>query len=313
MLLGDLGGCKEEELVAVVVEVGVREDDRTADVEAGVVEAALRFGKAEFLGVGVGCVEDVVAGLLVGFTVKMVAARFGLSVEDDGAVGLDSGEGAGLDLGLGDHVDVGRDGGGAGGVEVGHGRAVGDDLHLVEAVAVDGVSARVLTKACLLAVVGAGEVAGVGCAGDQVEELDGAAAFDVEVLDLLVGQCVRLLTGGGWRVVAGFTGHGDADIIRRDLQDDVAEVELIVDVNADTVFARGPEAGCGDQDVVRVGRHRDEDDAAVLIRDDGTLHLAGLVDERRLGARDERAGGIGDGAAEGGLASLGVGCGGERA
>ena len=134
---------------------------------------------------------------------KLIAAGFGLGVEDDGPVGLHGGERAGLDLRLGDHVDVGRYRGCAGSVEVGDGRSVGDDLHLVEAVAVDRIGAGVLAEASLLAVVGAGEVTGVRGAGDQVQQLDGAAALDVQVLDLLVGQGVGLLAGGGRRHVVG--------------------------------------------------------------------------------------------------------------
>jgi hypothetical protein len=181
----------------------------------------------------------VVAGLEVGLSVILTATGFRLGFEDDGAVGLDGREGAGFDLGFGDHVDVGCDGGGAGGVEIGDGSAVGDDLDLVEAVAVDRIGAGVLAEASLFAVIRAGEVACVGSAGDEVEELDGAAAFDVEVLDLFVGDGVGLLAGSGGSDVAAFAGYGDGLIASGDGEGEAAEVELVVDVDGDGVFARG--------------------------------------------------------------------------
>ena len=242
VLLGELGGGEEEELVAVAIEVRVRDEDGAADVDAGIVEAGVGAGQAKLLVVGVVGVEDAVAGGHVGFAVVLAAAGLGLGLEDDGAVGLDRGEGAGLDLGFGDHVDVRGDGGCSGGVEVGYGSAVGDDLDLVEAVAVDGVGAGVLAEAGLLAVVRTGEVAGVRGSGDEVEELDGAAAFDVEVLNLLGGEGVGLLAGGGRGDVVGVGRDGDGDVAAGDGERNLRQVKLVVDVNGDAVLAGGTEA-----------------------------------------------------------------------
>ncbi len=205
---------------------------------------------------------------------------------------------------FGDHVDVGRDGGGAGGLHVGHGRAVGDDLHLVEAVAVDGKGAGVLGEAGDWRLVVAGvEVAGVGRAGDEFEQLDGAAAFDVELLDLLRSEGVALLAGGGGGDLL-FRGDGDGGRVGGDGKLEAGEVELVADVQRDVLARDRVEAGRGDAGLVGAGGEVQEAEEALGVGRLGDGGLVGDVEQLHLRIGDGRAGGVLHGAGDGAGAYL---------
>ena len=202
--LGVLFRASEKGEVAVVIEVGARDEDGATDGTAGVDLPIRILGLAGSLAQRIGGIQLVGSCVGIQLAVVLVASGLGDRADDDRAVGYIGTEVRDLDLDLGDLIVVHILDGGAIVAGIGDVGAIKLEADSADRVAIGGVVAEGSADVDLGGIVGrVGDVAvaaGDGEARERLEELGDVAAFDGEVLDLLGGNQIAALAGIEWDI-----------------------------------------------------------------------------------------------------------------
>jgi hypothetical protein len=325
VLLVVLVAEEEEHLVAALVEVRARDQQRTADVEAGEVELVLGL----VLRAGVSVVDLVeeplvrvpaeVARVEIRGPAKVSPAGLGHHVDGRRALGVFGAEVGLEDLELLHHVRIGVHRGRAVAARVGPVRAVDDDVERVALRAVARVVAQRALLAALAVAVDADDLAveprrAVAAAkrhhaGQDLQKLGGASADDGEVLNLLAGDGRALLTRRDRRQLGD---GGDSDLLgdTRHAQLERCEVADLAQAHDDALGLDGLETAQLGLHRVGAGLNGGKHEVARVVAHRRALVARQLVDERDGDAGQHGVAAVDDGAAQ--LAGQGLstcGCG----